>query len=108
VENVTLDITKSVPCGLIINELLTNSLKYAFPEGRPGTIKITFTQKDNNMLQLTISDDGIGIAKDLDIRKTKSLGLQLVTQLAENQLDGEIILSRDRGTEFQINFRIAK
>jgi two-component sensor histidine kinase len=57
------------------------------------------------MLQLTIRDDGIGIPKDLDIRNTKSLGLQLVTQLVENQLDGEIILSRDGGTEFQIIFR---
>jgi len=108
VENVTLDIDKSVPCGLIINELLMNSLKYAFPDGRKGTIKITFKPKDNNMLQLTISDDGIGIAKDLDIRNTKTLGLNLVIQLAESQLNGEIILLRDRGTEFQINFRGTK
>ncbi|MCX9083142.1 MAG: ATP-binding protein [Candidatus Methanoperedens sp.] len=108
VENVILDINKSVPCGLIINELLMNSLKYAFPDGRQGTIKITFKQKDNNMLQLTISDDGVGIPKDLDIRNTKTLGLNMVTQLVENQLDGEIILLRDRGTEFQINVRGTK
>jgi two-component sensor histidine kinase/sensor domain CHASE-containing protein len=105
VENVSLDINNSVPCGLIINELVTNSLKHAFPEGRQGIIKITFTLKDNNMLQLSISDDGIGIPKDMDIRNTDSLGLHLVTSIAENQLHGEIILLRDRGTEFQINFR---
>ena len=105
VENVSLDINNSVPCGLIINELITNSLKHAFPEGRQGIIKITFKSKENNMLQLSISDDGIGIPKDLDIRNTKSLGLHLVTALAENQLHGEIIILRDRGTEFQINFR---
>lgn len=108
VENVTLDINNSVPCGLIINELITNSLKYAFPEGKQGTIKITFKPKDNNMIQLTISDDGIGIQKDLDIRNTESLGLRLVTNLAESQLQGEIILLRDHGTEFQINFRGTK
>jgi|SRR5659263_284576 len=90
------------------NELIMNSLKYAFPNGRQGTIKITFKQKDNTMLQLTISDDGIGIPKDLDIRNTKTLGLHLVTQLAENQLNGEIILLRDHGTEFQINFKGTK
>ncbi|MCX9085912.1 MAG: ATP-binding protein [Candidatus Methanoperedens sp.] len=108
VENITLDINNSVPCGLIINELLMNSLKYAFPNGRQGTIKITFKQKDNNMLQLTISDDGVGFPKDLDIRNTESLGLRLVSNLAESQLHDEIILNRDSGTEFQINFRQKK
>lgn len=60
------------------------------------------------MIQLSISDDGTGIPKDMDIRNTKSLGLKLVTALAESQLHGEIILNRERGTEFQINFRHAK
>ncbi|MCX9083464.1 MAG: ATP-binding protein [Candidatus Methanoperedens sp.] len=105
VEDVTLDINNSVPCGLIINELLMNSLKYAFPGGRPGTIKISFRKKEDNMFQLTVSDDGIGIPKNLDIRNTRSLGLNLVIQLAESQLNGQIKLMRDGGTEFQINFR---
>jgi two-component sensor histidine kinase len=56
------------------------------------------------MIQLSISDDGIGISKDMDIRNTKSLGLHLVTALAEGQLHGKIILNRERGTEFQIGF----
>ena len=105
VENYPLNIDTAVPVGLIINELITNSLKYAFPQGRKGTIKIAFKSIDPNMLQLSISDDGIGIQKDLDIRNTKSLGLHLVTALAENQLHGELILNRNRGTEFQINFK---
>lgn len=107
VENYPLNIDTAVPIGLIINELITNSLKYAFPQGRKGTIKIAFKSIsiDSNMLQLSISDDGIGIPKDLNIRNTKSLGLHLVTALAENQLQGELILNRDRGTEFQINFK---
>jgi len=104
VENISIKIDYAVPCGLIINELVTNSLKYAFPDGRQGKIQISLKSNDNNMIRLSISDDGIGIPKDLDIRKTKSLGLHLVTALAEGQLHGEIILNREIGTEFQISF----
>jgi two-component sensor histidine kinase/sensor domain CHASE-containing protein len=107
VENIPIKIDYAVPCGLIINELVTNSLKYAFPGERHGKIQISLKSNDNNMIQLSISDDGIGIAKDMDIRNTKSLGLHLVTALAESQLHGQIILNRETGTEFQINFRQA-
>ncbi|MCX9083140.1 MAG: PAS domain-containing protein [Candidatus Methanoperedens sp.] len=108
VEDIPLKIDYAVPCGLIINELVTNCLKYAFPDERQGKIRILVKSKENNMIQLSISDDGIGIPKDLDIRNTESLGLRLVTSLAENQLNGEIILKRDSGTEFQVNFRGTK
>jgi|SRR5659263_188008 len=91
-----------------INELVTNSFKYAFPDGRPGNIQISGKSNDNNTIQLSIRDDGIGIPKDLDIREANTLGLQLVTSLAEGQLHGEIKLNRETGTEFQINFREAK
>jgi two-component sensor histidine kinase len=60
---------------------------------------------DENMLEFVISDNGIGLPKDLDFRKTESLGLHLVTILAENQLHGQINLIRGKGTEFQIKFR---
>ena len=105
VESIPLKIDYAVPCGLIINELVTNCLKYAFPDGRPGIIKISVESKDNNMIKISISDNGIGIPKDLDIRNTESLGLRLVSSLAESQLHGQIIINRDSGTEFQINFR---
>jgi len=105
IENVPLNINYAVPCGLIINELVTNSFKYAFPDGRQGIIKISAKSNDDGMIQLSISDDGIGIPKDLDIRNTNSLGLRLIIGLAESQLHGEMILNRDSGTEFQINFR---
>jgi PAS domain S-box-containing protein len=107
-ENIPIKIDYSVPCGLILNELVTNSLKYAFPDGRQGKIQISVESKENNMIQLSISDDGIGIPKDMDIQNSKSLGLHLVTALAKNQLHGEIILNRDGGTKFQINFKGAK
>jgi PAS domain S-box-containing protein len=108
VENIPIKIDYAVPCGLIINELVTNSFKYAFPDGRQGIIKISVKSNDNNMIQLSIKDNGIGISKDMEIRNTKSLGLKLVTGLAESQLHGQIILNRENGAEFQINFRQAK
>jgi two-component sensor histidine kinase len=107
IENILIDIDFAIPCGLIINELVTNSLKYAFPAGTQGEIKIAFRSIDENenMLELVVSDNGVGIPKDLDFRKTESLGLHLVTTLAENQLHGEINLNRSKGTEFRIKFR---
>ncbi len=105
IENIQLDIDLAIPCGLIINELVTNSLKYAFPAGRVGEITIQFRKTAENMLELVISDNGIGIPIDLDFRKTGSLGLHLVTILAENQLHGEINLNRKEGTEFTIKFK---
>ncbi|MCX9085816.1 MAG: ATP-binding protein [Candidatus Methanoperedens sp.] len=108
VENIPVLIDYAVPCGLIINELVTNCLKYAFPGGRKGKIQISLISNDNDMIHLSICDDGIGIPVDLDIRNTRSLGLKLVTGLAEGQLQGEILLKREGGTEFQINFRQVK
>jgi PAS domain S-box-containing protein len=104
-ENIPIKIDYAVPCGLIVNELVTNSLKYGFPDERQGKIQILLkSDTTTNNIQLSISDDGIGIPKELDIRNTKSLGLHLVTALAEGQLHGTIILNRDNGTEFQISF----
>ncbi|MCX9083466.1 MAG: PAS domain S-box protein [Candidatus Methanoperedens sp.] len=108
VENIPLKIDYAVPCGLIINELVTNCLKYAFPDERQGNIQISVRSKENNMIQLSIRDDGIGIPEDLDIRNTESLGLRLVSSLVESQLEGEIMINRDGGTEFLINFRQEK
>jgi len=105
VDNIPLNIDYAIPCGLILNELITNSLKYAFPKDGHGKIKIVFQKMDGNMIHFSVSDDGIGIPGDMDIRNTKSLGLHLIYTLAENQLHGEIILNRKRGTEFQINFK---
>ena len=105
IENIQLDIDLAIPCGLIANELVTNSIKYAFPAGRKGKIKIVFRKTDEDMLELLIGDDGIGFPLDMDFRKTGSLGLHLVTILAEHQLHGEIHLNRNEGVEFLIKFR---
>ncbi|MFZ3383083.1 MAG: histidine kinase dimerization/phosphoacceptor domain -containing protein [Candidatus Methanoperedens sp.] len=108
IENIQLDIDLAIPCGLIINELVTNSLKYAFPAGRVGEITIQFRKTTENTHEFVIRDNGIGISPDLDFRKTGSLGLHLVTILAENQLHGEINLNRNEGTEFTIKFKGVK
>jgi PAS domain S-box-containing protein len=108
INNISLDINTAIPCGLIINELVTNSLKHAFPDGKDGEIKIAIHSMNENTIELVVGDNGAGISEDLDFKKTESLGLQLVTMLAENQLHGEIILDRSKGTEFTITFKEVK
>lgn len=105
VSDVLLSIDTAVPCGLIINELVSNSLKYAFPAGREGEVRIDFHSDDNDdRFILIISDDGIGFPEDLDFQNTKSLGLKLVNTLARQQLKGTMDLNRNGGTEFKIVF----
>lgn len=103
VDNVQLGIDTAIPCGLIINELVSNSLKYAFPSGRSGEIIIDLHWEDDTELILSVSDNGIGFPQNVDFKNTESLGLQLVIALT-NQLDGNIELNRDRGTEFKLTF----
>ncbi|MDP3623236.1 MAG: histidine kinase dimerization/phosphoacceptor domain -containing protein, partial [Methanobacteriaceae archaeon] len=103
VEEVVLDINTAIPCGLIINELMTNCIKYAFPEGRKGTITIKFFLEDEQYV-LEVSDDGIGLPEDIDFKKMKSLGIRLVNSLV-GQLDGTIELDTSSGTKFIIKFK---
>lgn len=104
IEDLTLDITTAIPCGLIINELLSNSLKHAFPEGREGEITISLHSPEKDTFELIVSDNGIGIPEEIDIKITDSLGLYLVKILAEDQLKGEITLDRSKGTTLTITF----
>jgi len=108
VNDTSFGIDFAIPCGLIINELITNSLKYAFPDGRKGKINVSLHPFDENMFELIVSDNGAGIPHDVDFRKTESLGLRLVTILAENQLQGMVDLDRSKGTEFTIKFKGVK
>lgn len=105
IENVEIPLDAAVPCGLIINELVSNSLKYAFPEGREGEINIAFHSTDENQIELVVSDNGVGLPEHIDMRSEESSGLHLVTVLAENQLNGEITLDKKEGTTFRIAFR---
>jgi PAS domain S-box-containing protein len=100
---VRLSINTAIPCGLIINELISNSLKHAFPGGREGEIRIQLARTDAGALVLTVSDDGIGIPEHVDFRSSPSLGLTLVSSLVA-QLGGTIELDRRGGTTFTITF----
>ncbi|MDI6643814.1 MAG: histidine kinase dimerization/phosphoacceptor domain -containing protein [Methanobacteriaceae archaeon] len=98
---VYLDMETLIPCGLIINELVTNSIKYAFSKGK-GQIKVIFDSKADNF-SLTVKDNGSGIPNDIDFTQTDTLGLQLVNNLT-NQLNGKIKLEKGPGTTFHITF----
>lgn len=104
-EAVFLEIDKAIPCGLIINELITNAIKYAFPDDRKGKISILLHQAPGNEIELIIRDNGIGLPEELDIRKTPTMGMQLVTSLAEDQLRGKLELEHDKGAGFRIRFK---
>jgi two-component sensor histidine kinase/PAS domain-containing protein len=102
VEDVSLDIDLAIPCGLIVNELVSNSLKYAFRDGRSGEVRIGLVREDRKYT-LTVSDDGPGLPPGVDFRDTPSLGLQLVNMLV-GQLEGNIEMDCSRGTRFKITF----
>jgi two-component sensor histidine kinase len=101
-DDIQLNLDIAIPCGLIINELLTNSLKYAFPQGKTGKIAIVIREKSGN-ITINISDNGKGLPKEIDFRNTESLGLQLVVSLVE-QINGKIRLDTKKGTKFTIEF----
>jgi len=119
-DDVSLSIDAAVPCGLIVNELVSNALKHAFPPGRSKTLDETATtdeskeptdqicvelrSDDHQRVTLTIADNGVGFPPDLDFRNAESLGLQLVNTLVQ-QLDGTIeLIRRDKGTTFKVTF----
>jgi PAS domain S-box-containing protein len=103
VEDIFLDINTAIPLGLIVNELITNSLKHAFPDGNNGEINVEFRQLDNHY-EFTVRDNGIGFPKDIDFENSDSLGLRIVSSLTD-QIDGHIELNRNNGTEFRIIFK---
>ncbi len=108
VEDVFLRVDTAIPCGLVINELLSNCLKHAFPGGRKGEIKIYLGKtagEGETVYDLVVSDNGVGIPAGMDIGKTKSLGLPLITSLVERQLRGTLDLDRTGGTKFHIRFK---
>lgn len=97
-----LELDQAIPCGLIINELVSNALKYAFPDDRTGSIRVEFC-RDEAAYVLRVADDGIGLPPELDWRSGASLGLRLVCDLAR-QLRGHVQIHRNPGTFVQINF----
>jgi two-component sensor histidine kinase len=101
--DIYLSIDDAVPCGLIVNELISNALKHAFVDGREGEICVMMQQLADRQVRLVVRDNGVGLPKDVDYMNTGSLGLQLVTMLVE-QLDGTIEIRNNVGAEFEILF----
>jgi two-component sensor histidine kinase len=104
-ESIALDVNVGIPCGLIVNELISNSLKHAFPKGRKGLIRVGINKNREGNYVLTVEDNGIGFPAEKDFRKTSSLGLRLVNVLT-GQICGTIALSRSEGTRFCITFPV--
>lgn len=103
IENIYLNIDLAVPCGLIINELVSNALKHAFPGYDGGTLTIRACVSDDGMYCLSVQDDGIGIPSTVDLADSKTLGLQLVANLAR-QLQGTVTFHQEHGTRVDVIF----
>jgi PAS domain S-box-containing protein len=101
--NVELDI--AVPCGLIINELLSNSIKYAFPGDRKGSIKVMLKKLDDEIIELIVSDDGIGISEEFEYMNKNTLGMQLLKGISEDQLMGKINITTNNGMNCSVRFK---
>lgn len=102
-EDIFINLDTSIPCGLIINELVSNALKYAFKDRETGTIAIHLAREGDCSIRLVVEDDGIGLPSDFDVDTAESLGLQLVTTLA-NQVDGNLTVDITSGTRFTLTF----
>ncbi len=101
-ESVGLNLDQAIPCGLIINELVSNALKYAFKGRKKGTLSIILREENNEVI-LAVKDDGVGLPKDFAFEKNNSLGIQLVYALVE-QIDATMTVNQSNGTEFFMRF----
>ncbi|MFN3916516.1 MAG: PAS domain S-box protein [Flavobacteriales bacterium] len=102
IDNIRVSLDQAIPCGLIVNEIISNALKYAFPNNAKGEIFLSLKQ-EHNQIQIRIEDNGIGLPKNFDVENSSSLGLQLVYTLIE-QLDGTIKVNSKKGTKYLITF----
>jgi len=106
VADVSLDISQSVPLGLILNEAITNAVKYAYPKNEKGMIRVSLRHSNTDELQLKVADDGKGLPADVDIEHSNTLGMQLIRLFAE-QLEGDLYFINNNGLEITLNFKSA-
>jgi two-component sensor histidine kinase len=104
-QSVIVNIDTAMSCGLIINELVSNAIKYAFPGGRKGTISIFLGTTQDGDIELRVADDGVGLPPALDLKNIDSLGLTLAIDLAKRQLKGQVEVRREQGMEFRLLFK---
>jgi len=100
---VFLPINSAIPCGLLLNELITNALKHAFPDGRDGDVVVSLSHRERDRVHLVVSDDGVGMPEDFDLAQTETLGLSLVTLLSQ-QVNGTLTVQRRQPTTFTLDF----
>ena len=104
-QDIRLGLDAAIPCALIINELITNSLKHAFPQGQAGRIKLKMGRRPDDSIRVVVADNGVGMPASQDLSVApKTLGLRLVTDLAK-QLDGSVSVSVEQGTRIQVDFQ---
>jgi PAS domain S-box-containing protein len=103
IEDLVLGVDRAIPCGLVLNELITNALKHGFTDGRSGTIRVELVALDDGRLRLAVHDNGVGLPEGVDIQKSDSLGFQLVRTLAE-QLDAVLEVDGRAGASIQLTF----
>jgi two-component sensor histidine kinase len=106
ISDLYLNINQAITCSLLVNELVSNALKHAFPDQRPGHVRVELRPLGGHRLVLAVSDDGVGLPLDLDLARVDTLGLQLVQDLT-NQLHGTVEMSRRPGTTFTVTFDAA-
>lgn len=103
IDTMKIDINRAIPCGLLLNELITNALKHAYKGRSKGKLTINFHQLKRGQYELKVQDDGVGLSSDMNIKKADSLGLKLISILT-NQLEGKLTIKTKKGTEFRIVF----
>jgi two-component sensor histidine kinase len=105
-EAIMVEVKQVLPIGLVVNELITNCLKYSFPDDRRGEIVLRLKSDSDNSVELILADNGIGMPEDFDWKNSNTLGLQLVRNLVEQQLNGSIELDSTDGTQFKIRLQL--
>jgi two-component sensor histidine kinase len=106
--DIYLSVTQAIPCGLAVNEIISNAYKHAFDGKEDGEIAIFFQKKQDQKLHLNIKDNGIGIPDHVNIDNTETLGIKLVRNLVLLQLKGDLQVNSSGGTEIDIEFQLIK
>jgi two-component sensor histidine kinase len=107
-EDIKSSIDTTIPCGLIVNELLSNAYNHAFPLGENGLVRIWLIKNGDGFIELGVSDNGVGIGPEFDLEQNSRLGLQIIRILGENQLGGKVSFETDQGLTCRVRFPEAK
>ena len=103
IDKVNLGLDKAIQCGLIINELVSNAIKHAFPDNRQGCIEVKFSENANKEYELIVKDNGVGLKQGIDIFENDTLGILLVKTIVE-QIEGKLQVTGENGCTFKITF----